>query len=105
MNWPQYVKTIHDNLAPGGWAEFQDYDGRWRFDDGSLKEDGHVWRWIDGLVTAGEGLGCDPMPGPKLERWVQEAGFGNVVHQKFKFPIGPWPRDPHLKTVELWNIT
>ncbi|KAK0624285.1 TAM domain methyltransferase [Immersiella caudata] len=105
LDWPKYVKTVYDNLSPDGWAEFQDYDGRWMSDDGSLREDGAVWRWIDGLITAGESLGRDPKPGPKLEGWVKEAGFKNVVCQKFKFPIGPWPKDAHLKTVGLWNIT
>lgn len=105
LDWPKHVKTIHDNLSPGGWAEFQDYNGRWSSDDGSLREDGHVFCWIDGLITAGESLGRDPMPGPKLEGWVKETEFRNVAHQKFKFPIGPWPKDPHLKTVGLWNLT
>ena len=45
------------------------------------------------------------MPGPKLEEWVKDAGFVNVVHKKFKFPVGPWPKDEHLKTVGLWNLT
>ena len=45
------------------------------------------------------------MPGPQLEGWAKDAGFKNVVHQRFKLPIGPWPRDPHLKTVGLYNIT
>jgi len=44
------------------------------------------------------------MPGPRLEEWAKEAGFKNVVHQKFKFPIGPWPQDAQLRQVGLYNI-
>ena len=31
-------------------------------------------------------------------------GFINVVAQKFKVPIGPWPKDKHLKTVGSFNL-
>jgi len=105
VDWPKYVKTVYSNLAPGGWAEFQDYNGQWMSDDGSLREDHSARRWIEGLITASKGLGRDPMPGPKLEEWAKDAGFVNVVHKKFKFPVGPWPKDEHLKTVGLWNLT
>ena len=70
-----------------------------------MTEDHATRLWINGLIEAGHKLGRDPMPGPRLEGWMKEAGFKNVVHQRFKFPMGPWPRDPHLKTVGLWNIT
>jgi len=44
------------------------------------------------------------MPGLQLEEWTKAAGFKNVVHQKFKLPIGPWPQDPQLRQVGLLNL-
>ena len=38
----------------------------------------------------------EPCPGPLLEEWVKDAGFVDVVHQKFPFPVGTWPADKHL---------
>lgn len=35
---------------------------------------------------------------------MRDAGFTNVTHQRFRFPIGPWPRDRHLKEVGMYNI-
>ena len=86
LDWPKHVKTIHGNLSPGGWAEFQDYNGRWSSDDGSLREDSHVYRWIDGLITAGENLGRDPMPGPKLEGWVKDTGAQKCCSPEVQVP-------------------
>ncbi|KAF6798831.1 UMTA methyltransferase [Colletotrichum sojae] len=37
-DWPKLVKNIYDNLAPGGWAEFQDMSAEWYSDDGTLTE-------------------------------------------------------------------
>ena len=34
----------------------------------------------------------------------KDAGFQNVTVHRFRIPIGPWPRDQHLKTVGSWNL-
>lgn len=44
------------------------------------------------------------MPGPRLEGWVKDAGFTDVVHQRFKLPIGSWPKDPHYKELGIINL-
>jgi hypothetical protein len=35
---------------------------------------------------------------------VREAGFTKVTHQRFRLPIGAWPKDPHLKEVGTYNM-
>lgn len=35
---------------------------------------------------------------------VEDAGFRNVVHQKFRLPVGPWPKDPGLESVGMYNL-
>ena len=50
-------------------------------------------------------MGREACPGPKLEGWVRDAGFTNVKHERFRLPIGSWPKDAHLKQVGLYNIT
>jgi hypothetical protein len=95
---------LHSNLTPGGWAEFQDFDLQYYSEDGSLKEGSHTLTWINTLLEAARKTGREPSPGPRLEGWVRDAGFTNVTHQRFRFPIGPWAKDPHLKEVGLYNI-
>lgn len=57
------------------------------------------------LLGAARKIGRDPCPGASLEKWVTEAGFHDVTHHRFKFPIGPWPRDAKLKDVGMYNLT
>lgn len=46
----------------------------------------------------------DPAPGLGLEGWVRDAGFVNVKHEKFRFPLGQWPKDAHMKTIGQYNL-
>lgn len=93
------------NLNTGGWAEFQDYNLLYYSEDGSLTEESHLLKWIKLFIdTARTKLHREPCPGPFLENWVKDAGFTNVVHRKFRLPLGAWPKDRHLKDIGLCNI-
>lgn len=37
------------------------------------------------------------------ESWIKEAGFVEVQTEKFKLPIGQWPKGERLKEVGRWN--
>jgi len=60
--------------------------------------------WDNYFLEAAEKIGREPSPGPKLEGWVKEAGFQNVHHKTFKFPLGLWPKDPKFKEVGMLNL-
>ncbi|KAI9757428.1 MAG: hypothetical protein M1815_001249, partial [Lichina confinis] len=103
-DWARLTGRVFDNLVPGGWVEFQDIDARYYSEDGTYTEELHTAQWIQGLMQAGEKIGRDVSPALKLEERVRDAGFTNVVHRKFKMPIGPWPKDPHIKECGTWNL-
>ncbi|TDZ13500.1 putative methyltransferase tdiE [Colletotrichum spinosum] len=103
-NWPKLVENVYNNLNPGGWAEFQDLDGVYYSDDGSYTEDHETWKWNKQCIEACDILGRTSRPGPQLKGWIMDAGFENVTHQKFKFPMGPWAKDPVHKTVGGFNL-
>ncbi|KAH7113131.1 hypothetical protein B0J13DRAFT_657300, partial [Dactylonectria estremocensis] len=56
------------------------------------------------IDTARTKLNGEPCPGPKLEGWVKDAGFTNIVHRKFRLPLGSWPKDPQMKNIGICNI-
>ncbi|KAL2198336.1 S-adenosyl-L-methionine-dependent methyltransferase [Corynascus similis CBS 632.67] len=105
LDWPALVQNVYNNLNPGGWAEFEDFDLQYYSEDGSLKEDSKILFWINTLLEAARKIGREPCPGPKLEGWVKDAGFTNVTHHRFRFPIGTWPKDPKMKQVGMYNIS
>lgn len=35
---------------------------------------------------------------------MRDAGFDNIVHTKYKIPIGPWAKDPLLKEIGAYNF-
>jgi len=67
-------------------------------------EEFYTLKWDNYFLQAAGKLGRDPSPGPKLEDWVNDAGFQNVVHRRFKFLLGPWPLDPYKKDLGLCNL-
>ncbi|KAL1911738.1 hypothetical protein Sste5344_002313 [Sporothrix stenoceras] len=102
-DWPQLIRRTFENIEPGGWAEFQDFDLTYYSEDGSLAPDNPLLTWITTACDAAEQIGRDTRPGSKLQGWFKETGFTNVTHRRFKLPIGTWPKDPVLKQIGLYN--
>jgi hypothetical protein len=99
------VLTARRHLNKGGWAEFQDYDLLYYSEDGSLTEDSYLLKWIKLFIDAARSkLNREPCPGRFLEGWVKDAGFSNVVHRRFRLPLGSWPKDSHMKDIGLCNL-
>ncbi|MCJ1262518.1 hypothetical protein MMC22_002388 [Lobaria immixta] len=103
-DWPKLVGQAYQHTKPGGWAEFQDFDARYYSEDGSMVEGSVVDSWVKTWVQATVDGGKDVHPGSQLEGWMQNAGFQNIRTEKFRVPIGPWPKDKHLKTIGAWNL-
>ncbi|MCJ1368523.1 hypothetical protein MMC16_007667 [Acarospora aff. strigata] len=102
-DWPKLIRQCYEALTPGGWVEIQDIDIAWTSPDGSLKEDSSMLKASRLFIEGTRNNGMEPCPGPKLEGWVKDAGFTEVVHEKLAMPIGPWAKDKALKEVGAWN--
>ncbi|KAL1991213.1 hypothetical protein VTN49DRAFT_5717 [Thermomyces lanuginosus] len=96
------IKQCYRSVKPGGWVEFQDWDGYPTSEDGSFKGTA-LQRYYDEVYSAFEKAGVEVRPGPKLEQWFKDAGFVNIHVEKFVVPYGIWPKDPHLKKLGAWN--
>lgn len=97
------LKQCYRHTAPGGWVEFQDWDMRIYSEDGSTKGTS-IEQYCVTITAAFEKLGKNLNPGPELEKWFREAGFEEIHVNKFRAPIGTWPKDKHHKRVGTWNL-
>ncbi|KXH66342.1 UMTA methyltransferase [Colletotrichum salicis] len=109
-DWPKLVKNIYElmnnesHLNPGGWAEFHEMDPEIYSDDGTYTEKHATWPWNQTFLKTMRSIGREPSPGPRLEGWVTDTGFENIFHQRFKAPLGPWPKEPHYKDLGMLNL-
>ncbi|TDZ33123.1 putative methyltransferase tdiE [Colletotrichum spinosum] len=104
VDWPTYVRRVYENLNPGRWAEFQDWSFMIYSDDGSI-ENTELLRWVELFMDACKASGRDGQIGPKLESLVRDnSGLINVHHRPHKIPIGPWPKDPRMKEIGMYEL-
>ena len=96
-DWPKLIRQCRQNLHPGGWVEFADWDYTPRSTD---LPDNYIRKWHSTLATGcEEKTGASTSPGPLLRDFLLNAGFDDVHEQVFKVPIGSWPRDKRLKEI------
>jgi hypothetical protein len=85
------------SLNPGGWIEIQDFNPLIEDNDNSFPANCAVRKWTELSIEAAKKLGR-PLDSPTwYKAQIEEAGFQNVVEEKFKWPQNKWPRDPKMK--------
>jgi len=103
-DWPKLVAQCFEHLAPGGYAEFIDFEDLYTSPDGSLKEDSDIAVLNRLFMDTAHKNGINPGPGPSFEGWLKDAGFEDVTADRRPLPLGTWPADKHLKEVGAWNF-
>lgn len=102
-DWPRLFRQIFENLKPGGYAEFLDFNFVLDSDDGTHKLSEAFSLNISEGVRAADIVGQIASPGPHLKNWAEDAGFIDIEEHIFKLPYGPWPKDPRMKELGAWN--
>jgi hypothetical protein len=88
-------QNLSRNVAPGGWVEFQDWDMQLYSEDGTTSQTS-LEKYYDVVFSAFARAGYSTSPGPQLERWLREAGFEDVHAQRYKVPLGVWPKNKYF---------
>lgn len=99
------IKKIFENLAPGGWVEFQDVEMGACSEDGSTQ--GTSMERLGAYLESGlAALNRDPKIARQYESILLETGFVDVVARQLQIPCGVWPDDPKRKALgELFLST
>jgi hypothetical protein len=99
---PLKVADFQRTLKPGGWLEQHEVGPDPQSEDGTVTPDHPFGRWGDLIFQAGDVIGKTYRTAYITKKCMEEAGFINVTEEKFKFPIGRWPADPHMKELGMW---
>ncbi|KAJ9481669.1 hypothetical protein VN97_g11799 [Penicillium thymicola] len=101
--WKSVYRQCYDNLEPGGW--FEQFEGGCNVisDDGSLPKDSCLASWGPNIVGAAARSGRSVDTLDTMRGEIKKAGFIELREKVYKWPIGPWPRDPVLKEAGRLN--
>ncbi|KAH8887868.1 S-adenosyl-L-methionine-dependent methyltransferase, partial [Thozetella sp. PMI_491] len=98
------MESALENLAPGGWMEWQDYYCDLQAIDDSLKGTA-LKRWCQLWIEGGNQLGRDMLAPRRYKQMMEDAGFINVTEQRLAIPGNPWPKGKAMKMMGLWQMT
>lgn len=100
--WDVLLQNIYKGLAPGGVVEFKESDVTGAYsEDGTLPEDSAILEYNRLLAEAGRKLGQRFDVVGEIKDHMQAAGFVDIKVQKYKLPIGRWPRDARMKEIGM----
>ncbi|KAI9831669.1 MAG: hypothetical protein M1819_004735 [Sarea resinae] len=101
-DWPAFYRQVKDHLKPGGYFEQAEKSVVLKSEDGST--DNTIFaRWGEVSIAAGNAFGKSLAIVDDMKRHLEEAGFEAVTEVRYKWPVGAWPKDGHLKTIGLYN--
>ena len=91
-DWPRLFEQAFSNLEPGGWLEVVEFEV-WVRDqkdesadakDKELVDATMISKWQEGLAEAGDKIGRRFDVGVNLKKWMEQAGFIEVVERVIK---------------------
>ncbi|KAL0931874.1 tam domain methyltransferase [Colletotrichum truncatum] len=102
-DWDKLIKKAYDNLEPGGYFEIQDSQWPAVSDDGSLKEDSALYKWMHTLTDCAKNNGQPIHLTETFDSIMEAVGFEEVQKVPIRFPVSPWPKDKKLRELGLWT--
>ncbi|KAF6828005.1 hypothetical protein CMUS01_08766 [Colletotrichum musicola] len=103
-DWNGFFKQVYDGLTPGGYVELFEGHARTQSDDGSLTPKHAFSKWCDKLDECCKILGRPFVHVPGLVPILKDVGFVDVTIVPFKWPMGPWAKDPYYKELGEWAL-
>ncbi|KAH8712012.1 methyltransferase [Phaeosphaeriaceae sp. PMI808] len=98
-DWDKLIQQCYTHVVPGGWVEFQEPLALCESDDGTLERAENLMKWQSLCGEAAASFKKDILVGDTIKARMEAAGFIDVHEKVVKVPIGPWPKDPHMKEI------
>ncbi|KAL9941557.1 hypothetical protein ACHAQF_006947 [Verticillium nonalfalfae] len=107
-DWPKLYGEAFRALEPGGYLENFEFTINLRSDLPSVRDDPkHVFKqWGQVFTEAMDRLGKTAEIGldGRMKRYMEQAGFEDIVVKDYQLPCGGWSSDPRLKEVGIYNL-
>ncbi|CRK24195.1 hypothetical protein BN1723_013205 [Verticillium longisporum] len=107
-DWPKLYGEAFKALEPGGYLENFEFTINLRSDVTSVRDDPkHVFKqWGQVFTEAMDRLGKTAEIGldGRMKRYMEQAGFEDIVVKDYQLPCGGWSSDPRLKEVGIYNL-
>jgi len=103
QDWPKLFKQCYENLAPGGYLEFQESDIVGVFSEDKSFSGTHFEQYQEKMKEASTKIDRRLDVAPKIAELMRDAGFADVVETKIKWPFGVWPKEKRYKELGLWG--
>ncbi|OCT50377.1 putative SAM dependent methyltransferase [Cladophialophora carrionii] len=101
-DWPTLYQQCMRCLKPGGWLEQAEYSAQFTSDDNTIPPAGGIVVWNAVGPECHAKLNRELQVLESMRGHMIRAGFESVTEQRYKWPIGPWPKDPALKELGSW---
>ncbi|PQE23062.1 hypothetical protein CJF32_00004447 [Rutstroemia sp. NJR-2017a WRK4] len=96
------IKSAYSSLRPGGYLEMQDPQMPITCIDSSL-EGTALQEWGRLSCLAAEKRGRKLTNSKNYGRFMEEAGFVDIVEKHFYWPCNPWPKGKKEKLLAVWT--
>lgn len=107
QHWDAILAQAYKKTAPGGYVEFQDYGCEVFTSDGTMlmgeSSEHPIGTYFYHVMGAANRAGRPLIIARGMRDRLIRAGFVNVVERTAIWPLGPWPKDKHLKELGKWG--
>ncbi|KAI5796101.1 S-adenosyl-L-methionine-dependent methyltransferase [Pyronema domesticum] len=98
-DWNHLVSEMIRCTAPGGYMEISEHRMSVHCDDGTMKPDNGTKAFIETLRTTLVKIGRLHPDVEFLKTLLAKVGFEDIHAKQVKEPVGPWPKDPKMKSL------
>ncbi|KAK3322661.1 S-adenosyl-L-methionine-dependent methyltransferase [Apodospora peruviana] len=103
-DWGRLIRQSYNHLKPGAYLQLSGSVPDFRSDDGTLPEQSAYVEMGKIYFDMSERVGASGKEPMNWKRYLQEAGFEDVVERVYKIPTNPWPKDPRLKRIGAFEL-
>ncbi|KAK4211175.1 S-adenosyl-L-methionine-dependent methyltransferase [Rhypophila decipiens] len=103
-DWPRLVRQAYNHLKPGGYLQLCGSYPAFQSDDGTLPDDSAYIAMGQIFFDMSERVGASGREPRNWKRYLEDAGYEDVVERVYKVPTNPWPKDPRLKRVGAFEL-